>query len=162
LCVCVCVCVVCVCVCLYVSVHVCMRVLLCGLRERFQFLVLWSTARCTVQPDVLLELPRKVAGSLHCCGVTQRRADGIQCVRRRMCACVCLHALRAAGTCTAAVTCPRPRALCCVRAAVIGKAEGSGVLWHGHVSCVTVAPEYRRLGLAKVLMDDLERNSEKA
>jgi N-terminal acetyltransferase B complex catalytic subunit len=29
-------------------------------------------------------------------------------------------------------------------------------LWHGHVSAVTVAPTYRRLGLAKTLMDDVE------
>jgi ribosomal protein S18 acetylase RimI-like enzyme len=36
---------------------------------------------------------------------------------------------------------------------VIGKAEGEDKLWHGHVSALTVAPEYRRLGLAKTLMD---------
>lgn len=39
---------------------------------------------------------------------------------------------------------------------VIGKAEGEGPLWHGHVSALTVAPEYRRLGLAKTLMDYFE------
>ena len=39
---------------------------------------------------------------------------------------------------------------------MLGKSEGMGKLWHGHVSAVTVAPTYRRLGLAKVLMDDLE------
>jgi len=39
---------------------------------------------------------------------------------------------------------------------VIGKAEGDGTLWHGHVSALTVAPEYRRLGLAKTLMDYFE------
>jgi N-terminal acetyltransferase B complex catalytic subunit len=38
----------------------------------------------------------------------------------------------------------------------LGKAEGEGKLWHGHVSAVTVAPEYRRLGLAKTLMDYFE------
>lgn len=38
----------------------------------------------------------------------------------------------------------------------LGKAEGEGKLWHGHVSAVTVAPRYRRLGLARTLMDDLE------
>ncbi|CAJ1950514.1 unnamed protein product [Cylindrotheca closterium] len=38
----------------------------------------------------------------------------------------------------------------------LGKAEGYGKLWHGHVSAVTVAPEYRRLGMAKTLMDDFE------
>jgi N-terminal acetyltransferase B complex catalytic subunit len=39
---------------------------------------------------------------------------------------------------------------------VLGKAEGEGNLWHGHVSAVTVAPLYRRLGLANQLMDDFE------
>jgi len=39
---------------------------------------------------------------------------------------------------------------------VLGKAEGDDKLWHGHVSAVTVAPSYRRLGLAKTLMDDFE------
>jgi N-terminal acetyltransferase B complex catalytic subunit len=43
---------------------------------------------------------------------------------------------------------------------VLGKAEGEGTLWHGHVSAVTVAPEYRRLQLAKTLMGDFERLSE--
>jgi len=44
---------------------------------------------------------------------------------------------------------------------VIGKAEGTGENWHGHVSAVTVAPEYRRLGLARKLMDFIEELSEK-
>jgi len=39
---------------------------------------------------------------------------------------------------------------------ILGKAEGDGQSWHGHVSAVTVAPSYRRLGLAKTLMDDFE------
>ena len=33
--------------------------------------------------------------------------------------------------------------------------------WHGHVTAVTVAPEYRRLGLARRLMGSLEEVSEK-
>ena len=44
---------------------------------------------------------------------------------------------------------------------VIGKAEGEQKLWHGHVSAVTVAPSYRRLGLAKTLMDYFETISVK-
>jgi N-terminal acetyltransferase B complex catalytic subunit len=44
---------------------------------------------------------------------------------------------------------------------VIGKAEGSGREWHGHVSALTVAPEFRRLGLARTLMVELERASDK-
>ncbi|EDQ89790.1 uncharacterized protein MONBRDRAFT_16627 [Monosiga brevicollis MX1] len=43
---------------------------------------------------------------------------------------------------------------------VMGKAEGVGENWHGHVSALTVAPEYRRLGLGKQLMADLEDISE--
>ena len=43
---------------------------------------------------------------------------------------------------------------------VLGKAEGEGDLWHGHVTAVTVSPEFRRLGVAKGLMDYLETVSE--
>jgi N-terminal acetyltransferase B complex catalytic subunit len=39
----------------------------------------------------------------------------------------------------------------------MGKAEGQLKEWHGHVTAVTVAPSYRRLGLAKTMMDELER-----
>ena len=42
---------------------------------------------------------------------------------------------------------------------MLGKAEGMGKLWHGHVSAVTVAPTYRRLGLARTLMEDLDKLS---
>lgn len=44
---------------------------------------------------------------------------------------------------------------------VIGKAEGIGKEWRGHISAVTVAPEFRRLGLAGTLMKELERVSDK-
>ena len=44
---------------------------------------------------------------------------------------------------------------------VMGKAEGPGDNWHGHVTALTVAPEYRRLGLAAQLMNILEEISEK-
>ena len=43
---------------------------------------------------------------------------------------------------------------------VMGKVEGKGKDWHGHVTAVTVAPEYRRLGLAGKMMDFLESVSE--
>lgn len=39
---------------------------------------------------------------------------------------------------------------------VIGKAEGSNTEWHGHVTAITVAPEYRRLSLARKMMSLLE------
>jgi len=45
---------------------------------------------------------------------------------------------------------------------VMGKSEGKEELWHGHVTAVTVAPEFRRLGLASQLMDTLENVSEHA
>ncbi|KAJ2963894.1 hypothetical protein NQZ79_g1054 [Umbelopsis isabellina] len=44
---------------------------------------------------------------------------------------------------------------------VMGKAEGIGKNWHGHVTAITVGPEYRRLGLADGMMDLLEEVSEK-
>jgi N-terminal acetyltransferase B complex catalytic subunit len=43
---------------------------------------------------------------------------------------------------------------------VMGKAEGDGVLWHGHVTALTVSPVYRRMGLAKELMLILEKVTE--
>lgn len=43
----------------------------------------------------------------------------------------------------------------------MGKAEGRGEEWHGHVTAVTVAPDYRRLGLAEHFMRFLEEVSEK-
>lgn len=44
---------------------------------------------------------------------------------------------------------------------MVGKAEGKRKEWHGHISAVTVAPEFRRLGLAKSLMSDIEQTSDK-
>ncbi|TFY54930.1 hypothetical protein EVG20_g9507 [Dentipellis fragilis] len=60
--------------------------------------------------------------------------------------------------------------LCCVQEAptgrmmgyVIGKAEGSTTDFHGHVTAITVAPEYRRLSLGRKMMDLLERVSDEA
>ncbi|KAF9065679.1 hypothetical protein BDP27DRAFT_1331608 [Rhodocollybia butyracea] len=54
--------------------------------------------------------------------------------------------------------------LCCVQEAptgrmmgyVTGKAEGQGAEWHGHVTAITVAPEYRRLSLARKMMSLLD------
>lgn len=43
---------------------------------------------------------------------------------------------------------------------ILGKAEGAGQDWRGHVSAVSVAPAYRRLGLARRLMREAERVSE--
>lgn len=43
----------------------------------------------------------------------------------------------------------------------MGKAEGEGENWHGHVTAVTVAPLFRKLGLARQMMNLLESISEK-
>eukprot|EP01036_Dinobryon_divergens_P029420 gene29420-38514_t len=43
---------------------------------------------------------------------------------------------------------------------ILGKAEGNDKLWHGHVTAVTVSPEYRRLGVATQLMAYLETASD--
>ena len=40
--------------------------------------------------------------------------------------------------------------------AVLGKVEGEGRSWHGHVTAVTVCPTYRRQRIAQKLMDILE------
>ena len=42
----------------------------------------------------------------------------------------------------------------------MGKSEGEDKNWHGHVTVLTVAPSYRRLGIARQLMAYLERISE--
>lgn len=47
------------------------------------------------------------------------------------------------------------------RLLVMGKSEGMGEKWHGHVTALTVGPDYRRLGLAATLMNFLEEVSEK-
>jgi len=39
----------------------------------------------------------------------------------------------------------------------MGKTEGRSTDWHGHVTALTVGPNYRRLGLARTLMAELER-----
>jgi len=43
---------------------------------------------------------------------------------------------------------------------IMGKAEGVGENWHGHVTALSVSPEYRRGGLAAKLMKHLEDVSE--
>ncbi|XP_047138758.1 N-alpha-acetyltransferase 20 isoform X1 [Hydra vulgaris] len=45
---------------------------------------------------------------------------------------------------------------------IMGKAEGhlATEQWHGHVTCLSVSPEFRRLGLAASLMRGLEDISE--
>lgn len=43
----------------------------------------------------------------------------------------------------------------------MGKAEGSPENWHGHVTAVSVCPQYRRIGLAGKLMSILEEVSER-
>ena len=40
---------------------------------------------------------------------------------------------------------------------LLAKEEGKGEWWHGHVTAITTASLYRRQGLAKMLMCELER-----
>ena len=42
---------------------------------------------------------------------------------------------------------------------MLGKAEGENQDWHGHISAVTIAPAFRRTGLARRLMEGVERIS---
>lgn len=59
--------------------------------------------------------------------------------------------------------CVTPKMLMLFMFTVMGKAEGSVAReeWHGHVTALSVAPEFRRLGLAAKLMELLEEISEK-
>ena len=43
---------------------------------------------------------------------------------------------------------------------IMGKSEGEGRLFHGHVTAVTVAPPFRRQNIANKLMEKLERVTE--
>jgi len=43
---------------------------------------------------------------------------------------------------------------------IFGKVEGKDTNWHGHVTAVTVSPTYRRLGVAGILMQQLENVSQ--
>nr|VZI50563.1 unnamed protein product [Spirometra erinaceieuropaei] len=44
---------------------------------------------------------------------------------------------------------------------MVAKSEGQGENWHGHVTALSVAPEYRRVGLAGRLMKGFEDTSER-
>ena len=43
---------------------------------------------------------------------------------------------------------------------VMAKVEGHPEKWHGHVTCLSVAPEFRRQGASKELMNVFEKTSE--
>ena len=47
-----------------------------------------------------------------------------------------------------------------VAAYLLAKTEGTAKLWHGHVTAITVAPEFRRVGCARRLMRLLEKYSD--
>ncbi|CAD6572706.1 MAG: N-terminal acetyltransferase [Cyphobasidiales sp. Tagirdzhanova-0007] len=62
-----------------------------------------------------------------------------------------------------------PDQFCCVEDTnqnlmgyMMGKTEGRGEDWHGHVTSLTVAPSYRRLGLARMMTELLEKVSDQA
>ena len=39
----------------------------------------------------------------------------------------------------------------------MGKVEGNKQNWHGHVTCLSVAPEFRRQGASRQLMNVFEK-----
>jgi len=43
---------------------------------------------------------------------------------------------------------------------LLAKVEGRDADWHSHISAVSVSPEFRRLGVAKLLLDHFEKVSE--
>ena len=43
---------------------------------------------------------------------------------------------------------------------LLAKVEGKGKDWHSHISAVSVSPEFRRLGVARLLLDHFEKVSE--
>ncbi|EDV98191.1 N-alpha-acetyltransferase 20 [Drosophila grimshawi] len=49
----------------------------------------------------------------------------------------------------------------CITAYIMGKSEGEGAEWHGHVTALTVSSDYRRMGLGAKLMKYVEDISEK-
>ena len=44
---------------------------------------------------------------------------------------------------------------------LLAKVEGSGEDWHSHISAISISPEFRRLGIAKMLLDWFESVSAK-
>ena len=45
---------------------------------------------------------------------------------------------------------------------LLAKVEGRGKDWHSHISAISVSPEFRRLGVGKLLLDHFERVSEES
>ena len=43
---------------------------------------------------------------------------------------------------------------------LLAKVEGTGSEWHSHISAISVSPEFRRLGVGKLLLDKFEALSE--
>lgn len=43
---------------------------------------------------------------------------------------------------------------------LLAKVEGTGLDWHSHISAVSVSPEFRKLGVARFLLDYFETVSE--
>lgn len=94
---------------------------------------------------VLYAILGTLAGILSSCRIAERRNYGLQWVFASLC-----HPIRWSQT-----------EFLPFFFLVMGKAEGHGDNWHGHVTALTVSPDYRRLGLAATLMNFLEDVSEK-
>lgn len=103
--------------------------------------------RSTVWHQFLPILPFEMAGSLFCAGIPEWSDDGL-----RQAVLTPLHALLSLRPC--------PLQMGFLFITALGKAEGQGTEWHGHVTALSVAPEYRRISLGRKLMNELERVSE--
>jgi N-terminal acetyltransferase B complex catalytic subunit len=43
---------------------------------------------------------------------------------------------------------------------LLAKVEGTGIDWHSHISAISVSPEFRKLGVGRLLLDYFEKVSE--
>ncbi len=76
-----------------------------------------------------------------------------------------MHQQRASASPVLSSSVPRPpssSSSSTVCGYLMGKVEGLKENWHGHVSALSVSPDFRRLGLAETLMNSLERISDSA
>ena len=54
----------------------------------------------------------------------------------------------------------RDHTQCIINNSFLFQTEGQGEEWHGHVTTLTVSAQFRRLGIAHTLMNELEKISE--
>ena len=111
------------------------------------------TYRCAVCDQLLSDVPLALARPVCGAGDPAGPPHGLRCVPLFFY--LLLHLLLPPHS-----HLPSRNVLTCDAAAVIGKAEGTGAERHGHVTALSVAPEYRRLGLSRKFMAFLEHASD--